>query len=376
MKLTVGVALLGCGTIGASVADALAHARDTIERRTGVGYELRGVAIRDPHKQRPAALERRLFTHDSRSIVEDPSVGLVVELIGVTTDAAELLERALDRGCHVVTANKDLLATQGPRLRALAASRGAELRFEAAVGGAIPIVRTLEEALAGDEILSIAGVLNGSCTSILSAMESGASFDEATALARRLGYAEADPTNDVDGHDAAHKLALLAQLAFGLAVVSPRIRRTGIGAITQRDVARARMLGLHVRLVAAMALHKRGLVAEVAPVLVPEEHEFARTAGAENVVQIVARDAGRLVLRGSGAGAAATRSAVMGDVVAVLRGLRHRRDPIARSHQLALDPAIDVEPFFANLARVAEVPHLQLWDDAVTTAPAAALANA
>ena len=122
-----------------------------------------------------------------------------------------------------------------------------------------------------------------------------------------------------------------------------------------------------------MALHERGLVAEVAPVLVPEAHEFARTAGAENVVQIVARDAGRLVLRGSGAGAEATRSAVMGDVVAVLRGLRHRRDPFARSHQLALDPAIDVEPFFANLARIAEIPHLRLWDDAVTSAPAARL---
>ncbi|MGB9651606.1 MAG: hypothetical protein WCB01_07360, partial [Candidatus Cybelea sp.] len=137
-----------------------------------------------------------------------------------------------------------------------------------------------------------------------------------------------------------------------------------------------RMLGLRVRLVAAMALRERGLVAEVAPVLVAEEHEFGRTAGAENVVQIVARDAGRLVLRGSGAGAIATRSAVMGDVVSVLRGLRHRRDPIARAHHIALEPAIEIEPFFGSLARVAEIPHLRLWDDAVTSAPAAALVNA
>ncbi|MGA8326543.1 MAG: homoserine dehydrogenase, partial [Candidatus Cybelea sp.] len=297
MKTTVGVGLLGCGTVGASVADSLQQARDVIERRSGVGYELRSIAIRDPQKKRPASLERRLFTRDARAIVDDPNVDLVVELIGGTTDAAELVERALDRGCHVVSANKDLLATQGPRLLSLAATRGVELRFEAAVGGAIPIVRTLHDALAGDEVLAVAGVLNGSCTSILSAMENGASFDEALARAKRLGYAEADPSNDVDGHDAAHKLALLAQLAFGLAVVSPRIPRSGIVPVTQRDVARARMLGLRIRLVAAMVLTARGIAAEVAPLLVPEEHEFGRTAGAENVVQIAARDAGRLVLR-------------------------------------------------------------------------------
>ncbi|MGC1760119.1 MAG: homoserine dehydrogenase [Candidatus Cybelea sp.] len=312
----------------------------------------------------------------ARAIVDDPNVDLVVELIGGTTDAAELVERALDRGCHVVSANKDLLATQGPRLLSLAATRGVELRFEAAVGGAIPIVRTLHDALAGDEVLAVAGVLNGSCTSILSAMENGASFDEALARAKRLGYAEADPSNDVDGHDAAHKLALLAQLAFGLAVVSPRIPRSGIVPVTQRDVARARMLGLRIRLVAAMVLTARGIAAEVAPLLVPEEHEFGRTAGAENVVQIAARDAGRLVLRGPGAGGIATRSAVLGDVVSVLRGLRQRHGLAARARRSALAPAIDVEPFFARLPSVAELPHFKVWDDAATNVEAPALANA
>ena len=273
-------------------------------------------------------------------------------------------------------ANKDLLAMQGPQLRALAATRGAELRFEGAVGGAIPIVRTLHDALAGDEVLAVAGVLNGSCTSILCAMESGATFDEALARARQLGYTEADPSNDVEGHDAAHKLALLAQLAFDLAVVSPRIRRAGIVSITQRDVARARMLGLRIRLVAAMALGPRGVAADVAPLLVPEDHEFARTSGAENVVQLTARDAGRLVLRGAGAGGIATRSAVLGDVVSVLRGLRQRQNLVARTRRSVLVPALEVEPFFDGLPGAAELPHLKLWDDAVTTVAAPALANA
>ena len=375
MKLTVGVALLGCGTVGASVADRLLRERDRLERRSGVAYELRAVAIRDPNKRRPDSLDRRIFTRDARAIVDDPDVDLVVELIGGTTDAADLVERALDRGRHVVTANKDLLATQGPRLHALAASRGAALRFEAAVGGAVPVVRTLEEALAGDEILAVAGVVNGSCTSILSAMEGGAAFGEALARAQRLGYAESDPANDVEGTDAAHKLAVIAQLAFGLAVVSPRIRRTGIGAVSQRDVSRAHMQGLRVRLVAAARKTQGGIAAEVAPLLVAREHEFANTEDAENAIAIVARDAGRLVLRGAGAGGAATGSAVLGDVVSVLRGLRARNDSTRRG-RLGLEPAIDVAPLFERLARNDELPHLRVWDERVLDEPERALVNA
>ncbi len=375
MKLTVGVALLGCGTVGANVADRLLRERDRLERRSGVAYELRAVAIRDPAKQRPDSLDRRIFTRDARAIVDDPNVDLVIELIGGTTDAADLVERALDRGRHVVTGNKDLLATQGPRLHALAASRGAVLRFEAAVGGAVPVVRTLEEALAGDEIFAVAGVVNGSCTSILSAMEGGASFGDALARAQRLGYAESDPANDVEGVDAAHKLAVIAQLAFGLAVVSPRIRRSGIGAVTQRDVSRARMQGLRIRLVAAARKTPGGMAAEVAPLLVAREHEFANTEDAENAIAIVARDAGRLVLCGAGAGGAATGSAVLGDVVSVLRGLRVPNDS-ARRGRLGLEPAIDVTPLFDRLPRNDELPHLRVWDERALDESARALVNA
>jgi homoserine dehydrogenase len=366
MRLTVGVGLLGCGNVGASVADSLARERDRIERRSGVRYELRAVAIRDTFKSRPGSIDAALFTRDARAIVDDPQVDVVIELIGGTTDAAEFVERALDRGRHVVTANKDLLATQGPRLQALAASRRAMLRFEAAVAGAIPVVRTLDEALAGDEIHSVAGIINGTCTSILSAMEEGSSYAGALARARRLGYAEADPSNDVDGIDAAHKLALIAQLAFGLAVTSPRIRRQGIAAVTQRDVARARMLGFCIRLVAATMRTNDGVLAEVAPVVVARDHEFAQTAGAENLVHVVARNAGPLALRGAGAGGVATGSAVLGDVVAVLRAIGERGGLRQHARAAPLEPAIEVAPFFSTFARAPELPEYPLWNDAVT----------
>ena len=376
MKITVGIGVLGCGTVGASVADRLARSRDAIERASGVRYELRAVAVRDLSKRRPDSLERALFTRDARAVVDDPQVDVVVELIGGTGIAAELVERALDRGRHVVTANKDLLATQRPRLEALGASRAAALRFEAAVAGAVPVVRTIGDALAGDEIQAVAGVLNGTSTAILSWMEQGAGFEEALARAQEMGYAEADPAADVEGGDAAHKLALVAQLAFGLAVISPRIRRTGITGVTQRDVARARMLGLSIRLVAATRRAGGAIAAEVAPLLVPRDHEFARANGADNAVQIQARDAGRLTLLGPGAGGAATASAVLGDVVEVLRAVAARSDLARRGRGGYLEPVIEVATLFGSLTRIPELPQYPLWEDGVTTCRQRALANA
>lgn len=364
MNLTIGIGLLGCGTVGANVAERLHRERDAIERCSGVRYELRAVAIENPSKQRPDSLDRRLFTRDARSIVDDPRVDLIVELVGGIGEATEFVERALDRGRHVVSANKDLFGTQGPRLAALAASRAAALRFEAAVGGAVPILRVLGEALAGDCVLSVAGVLNGTCTAILSAMEDGIEFDEALSQAQRHGYAESDPASDLDAGDAAHKVAIIAQSAFGLAVISPRIRRAGISTVTQRDVARARMLGLRIRLVGAAVRTDAGLRAEIAPVAVREAHEFGRTQKAENAVNVIARDAGLLGLRGSGAGGVATASAVLGDVVTILRGLREGHDFGVRGRAGALRPAIEVEPFFERFARVPELPQYPLWDDA------------
>jgi homoserine dehydrogenase len=360
MLCTVGIALLGCGTVGDSVAERLLDERDAIERRSGLSYELRGVAVRDLSKRR--RIDRRLLTNDALGLVEDPRVDVIVECIGGTSAAVELVERALERGRSVVTANKDLLATQGPRLRALASSRHAGLRYEAAVCGAVPIVRMLEESLAGDRVEAICGVMNGTCNAILTAMESGAEYDEALCDARARGYAEADPSNDVDGIDAAHKLALLMQLAFGLAVLSPRLPVSGIAGITKREIARARMLGYRIRLVAAARRDAAG----VAPLLVPEGHPFAAVSGPENIVRVLARDAGPLVVRGLGAGGVPTASAILGDVVTSLRAIAQRHD-LALAQPL--DAAHDIAPLFAELVRHPELPRYPLWDDSILDAP-------
>lgn len=375
MQFTVGIAVLGCGTVGSQVADRLQRDRHALEHTTGVRYELCGVAIRDAAKDRPGSLERRLFTRDARALIDDPKVDVVVELIGGTAEAAPLVEHALERGRHVVTANKDLIGTQGPRLRALADVRGVALRFDAAVAGAIPLLRTLGEALAGDEVRSVAGVVNGTCTFVLEAMERGASLPEALACARELGYAEADARNDLDGTDAAHKLAAIAQLAFGLAVISPRIACRGIAAVAPYDIDRARRLGRRIRLVAATARTRYGIAAEVAPVLVAAGHEFGRTAGVENVVIVDARDAGRLTLRGAGAGGCATASAVLGDVVAVLRSIEHRGAGV-RGRGRALDPVPRVTPFFDSPVRFPDLTHFPVWDDAPLAAALATRASA
>jgi homoserine dehydrogenase len=367
MECTVGIGLLGCGTVGASVADRLLHERDAIERRSGIRYELRAIAVRDVAKPR-GRIDAALFTDDARALVDDPHIDVVVECIGGTLDAAELVERALERGRSVITANKDLLATQGPRLHALASARGARLRYEAAACGAIPIVRMLDEALAGDRIDALAGVMNGTCNFILSAMEAGAEYEEALAQAQALGYAEADPSSDVEGRDPAHKLAVLMQLAFGLAVISPRIRHGGIAHVGKRDVARAQMLGYRIRLVAAAArTASHGALAEVAAVLVPHDHAFASLRGPENIVHVVSRDAGPLVVRGRGAGGPATASAVLGDVVSSLRALGERHVLARRAH--ALDAALEVAPLFADLPRHPDLPRYQVWDDTILDAP-------
>jgi homoserine dehydrogenase len=368
MEFTVGIAVLGCGTVGSAVAERLLCDRNALERRSGAVYRVRGIAVLDRHKARPDSIDRRLLTTDAASLVDDPNVDLVIEAIGGTAKAAEFVERSLYRGRHVVTANKELLATHGPRLQALAAASGAALRAEGAVAAAVPVLRVLGEALAGDAVASVAGVVNGTCTSILSAMEDGLDFEEALAGAQSLGYAEADPAHDVDGADSAHKLALLAQASFGLAVISPRVRYSGIRQVTRRDVARARMSGLRIRPVVAAVRTERGVFAESAPLAVPESHEFARTAGPQCVVQIAARDAGTLVLRGAGAGGAATASAVLGDVVTLLQAIVQRRDLALRTQRAPLEPAIEVEPFFDRLPRNSELPEYPLWNDSLMTA--------
>jgi homoserine dehydrogenase len=316
--MSVGIGLLGCGTVGSGVAQLLIENAAAIARTGGVPYTLRAVAIRTLTKPRPPMLDAALLTLDARAVVERDDIGLIIECIGGTGVAATLVERALERGKHVVTANKDLLASEGPRLTALAASRGATLHYEAAVGGAIPIVRALSDSLAGEDVLEVGGVLNGTTNFILSEMTRGASYAAALAEAQRLGYAEADPINDVAGIDAAHKLAILAQLAFRRAVTSAMIARRGIDSIRREDVALGKRLGWRVKLIAC-ARNGTRLEASVTPAFVAAGHPFAEPVGANNCIRVIGRASGTLTFAGSGAGRDPTASAVIGDVIAALR---------------------------------------------------------
>jgi homoserine dehydrogenase len=330
--MSVGIGLLGCGTVGSGVAQLLVENAAAIARTGGVSYTLRAVAVRTLSKPRPAPVDGGLLTDDAAGVVERDDIGLVIECIGGTGIARTLVEHALERGKHVVTANKDLLATEGPRLTALAAAHGASLHYEAAVGGAIPIVRALADSLAGEDVLEVGGVLNGTTNFILSEMTRGASYGGALAEAQRLGYAEADPANDVEGIDAAHKLAILAQLAFRRAVTSPTIARRGIATISRDDVSLGLRLGWRVKLIACARLRGR-LEASVSPAFVPAGHPFAEPVGAHNCIRVIGRASGTLTFSGSGAGRDPAASAVIGDVIAALR-----RVGAARVEPVALTP--------------------------------------
>jgi homoserine dehydrogenase len=305
---TRGVGLLGCGTVGSGVA------RRLVASHPGL---IRAIAVRDPHKPRDVAWSD--FGGDPFEVVDDPNVHVVVECIGGLGLARELVLRAIARGKDVVTANKDLIATEGPWLASFAARTGASLRYEAAVGGAIPIVRALAGSLAAEDVFEIGGVLNGTTNFVLSAMEDGAEYDEALAEAQRLGFAEADPRADVDGHDAAHKLAILAGLAFHRPSVSATLARRGIAGLSRADVQAGVERGLRLKLLAIARRAADGSIeAGVTPTYVPADHAFARPRGPQNVVRVLGRGCGELTFAGTGAGGDATASAVVADVLAAL----------------------------------------------------------
>ncbi len=271
--------------------------------------------MRSREKPRGAHIPPDLLTEDARALVVSPSIDVVIECIGGTGDARELVELALANRKHVVTANKDLMATRGPELRALARANGVTIACEAAVGGAIPIVRTLGASLAGEDILEVGGVLNGTTNFILSEMFEGSTYAKALAQAQQLGFAEADPAADVEGIDAAHKLAILVQLAFRRALHTYQIPRRGITKLSRDDVTLAKRLGMTVKLIACA----RGTGSLVTPAYVPLGHPFAQGSGAQNCIRVTGRSSGSLTFSGSGAGSAPTASAVIGDIVAVLR---------------------------------------------------------
>jgi len=321
-----GVGLLGCGVVGAAVA-----------RRLLLGHPglLRAVAVRNPHKARD--VDWAAWDGDPFAVVDDPSVNVVVECIGGVRLARELVLRAIAHGKDVVTANKELIAQDGPWLRAFAARTGATLHYEASVGGAIPILRVLETSLADEPILEVGGVVNGTTNFVLSQMEAGADYAAALAEAQRRGFAEADPRNDVEGVDAGHKLAILATLAFRRPVAAAAVPRRGISAIVPADIALAAERGWRLKLVALARRTSDGIEAAVTPAYVARGHAFARPDAAENVVRVVGANSGPLEFFGLGAGGEASASSVVGDIVSAIelraRGIAPRRgvvgDPLS-----------------------------------------------
>lgn len=319
----VRVALLGAGSVGAQVARLLLEHGEELASRAGAGLELIGIAVRDVNAPRDAELPADLFTTDAESLILGADI--VVELIGGIEPARSLVLRALGSGADVVTGNKALLATHGPELFQAAEQVGAQLYYEAAVAGAIPIIRPLHDSLAGDRIERIMGIVNGTTNFILDLMDrQGATFHDALATATELGYAEADPTADIEGYDAAQKAAILASLAFHTSVPLVAVHREGITGVTIEQVRAARKAGYVVKILATCERLTgpdglEGVSARVYPALVPETHPLASVHGAKNAVFVEAEAAGDLMFYGAGAGGVETASAVLGDLVSAAR---------------------------------------------------------
>ncbi len=326
---TLKVALLGAGNVGSQVARILLEDANTLAARTGARLELAGIAVRTVDAPREVEIPRELFTTDASALVR--SADIVIELIGGLEPARALILEAIEHGATVVTGNKALLAVDGPALYEKADAAGVQLSYEAAVAGAIPILRPITDSLAGDKITRVMGIVNGTTNFILDAMDStGAEFSDALAEATRLGYAEADPTADIEGHDAAAKGAILASLAFHTRFALEDVHCQGITGVTATDIASAKEAGYVIKLLAIAEKIDQtddagrpapGVSVRVHPTLIPREHPLGAVRGAFNAVFVEAENAGELMFYGRGAGGAPTASAVMGDVVSAARRL-------------------------------------------------------
>jgi homoserine dehydrogenase len=318
----VRIGLVGCGTVGAALVELLETQAPVIEARTGLRLELGRIAVRDLGKDRGVALEPGVLTTDARSVVVDPAVDVVVEVMGGVESARSLILEAIAQGKAVVTANKELLATCGAEIFTAAEQAGVDVLFEAAVAGGIPLVRPLRESLLGEPIQRVMGIVNGTTNYILSRMsEEGADYGEALAAAQRLGYAEADPTADVEGYDAAAKCAILASIAFGVNVVVGDVYHEGISGITATDIRYAQRKGYAVKLlaIAERLAPLEGSDIEISvrvhPVLVPVHHPLASVRESFNAVFVEGGAVGDLMFYGRGAGGGPTASAVLGDLI-------------------------------------------------------------
>jgi homoserine dehydrogenase len=319
---TIRVGMLGCGTVGSAVVRMLAEHGEDIAMRAEVRLAVTRVAVRDAGRERDVPLPREVFTTDPASIVADPDIDIVLELLGGMDPAKELILASFASRKPVVTANKELLANVGKELFDAADAASRDIRFEAAVAGGIPLIAPLKESLAGERVRRMLGIVNGTTNYVLTQMsERGWTFESSLVEAQRLGYAEADPTADVDGFDAAAKCAILASIAFNTRVVASDVYREGIARITPQDIADAARLGYVVKLLAIAELDDCEVSARVHPAMIPATHPLASVRDANNAVFVEGAKVGQLMFYGPGAGGDATATSVVGDLVHVGRNL-------------------------------------------------------
>jgi len=340
----VNIGLLGLGTVGGGTVNVLKRNAQEIQRRAGRGIVVTHAAARDLKRARPCDTAGIELTDDPFAVVNNPNVDVVVELIGGTTTARELVSRAIANGKHVVTANKALIAKHGNELFAQAQKQGVMVAFEAAVAGGIPVIKAIREGLAGNRIEWLAGIINGTGNFILTEMrDKGRDFADVLAEAQRLGYAEADPTFDVEGIDAAHKLTILASIAFGIPLQFEKVYTEGISRITAEDVNYAEELGYRIKHLGIARRTEEGVQLRVHPTLIPYRRLIANVDGVMNAVLVKGDAVGPTLYYGAGAGAEPTASAVVADLVDVVRALT--ADPENRVPHLAFQPdALDDTP--------------------------------
>jgi homoserine dehydrogenase len=333
----IQVGLLGIGTVGGGVFRVLGRNQEEIRRRAGRGIEIAVVADKAVDRAKQIVGEAARVTDNAFAVVSDPDIDIVVELIGGYTVAKDLILAAIENGKHVVTANKALLATHGNEIFAAARARGVMVAFEAAVAGGIPIIKALREGLTANRIEWVAGIINGTSNFILSEMrDKGLAFDAVLQEAQRLGYAEADPTFDIEGIDAAHKLTIMAAIAFGVPMQFDRAYTEGISKLTREDIRYAEQLGYRIKLLGITRRTAKGIELRVHPTLIPARRLIANVEGVMNAVLVKGDAVGPTLYYGAGAGAEPTASAVVADLVDVTR--MHTADPENRVPHLAFQP--------------------------------------
>jgi homoserine dehydrogenase len=360
----IQIGLLGCGTVGTGVAKLLIENRDLLTARVGAKLNLKWVADIDIETDRGIQFPAGVLTTDAKKVLSDPEIDMVIEMIGGEGVAKDLMLQAINNGKHIVTANKALLAAHGNELFAAAAQNGVDLAFEASVGGCMPTIKSMRESLVGNHIKSMSGILNGTCNYILSKIEDeGISFEEALAEAQGQGYAEADPTLDVGGFDTAHKIAILAALAYGMEINLKDVYIEGISRITPLDIEFAAQFGYRIKLLAISKFQDNRVEARVHPTMIPFKNLLTSISGTVNAITISGDAVGDILLYGHGAGMMPTASAVVSDIVDIARNilsgttrrippLSYQRENISRIPVLSIDDLVTHYYFrFAALDR-------------------------